>query len=72
MESYAIEMPVECKYHKYVGKLSKERKHEIYEICLEGQINRDLCRKPTGTLSYFSVWWVDAGSAMGQAKDEAY
>lgn len=44
MESYVIKMPKECKHHKFVGKLSKGRSNEIYEICLEGQISR----KPIG------------------------
>lgn len=35
MESYVIKMPKECKHIKFVGKLSKGRKKEIHEICLD-------------------------------------
>lgn len=42
--NHVMEMPKECKHHKFVGKLSKGRCNEIYEICLEGQISR----KPIG------------------------
>lgn len=37
-------MPKECKHHKFVGKQSKGRSTEIYEICLKEQISR----KPVG------------------------